>query len=171
MVDQSTRARWESVEQRLADNWVTTRLAVIGHVRTAWVAAGAGLLLGATVLLSTIWFPGFWVQFLLGLALLACLMTGLVLNARAVHLQTGEDAAYIHLLTTLPILLCIMVPVVGAVVSFLVGTRSIVGRYNRSGESSQPKHRVGRTSRPLGILLIAISVSQVLWLLAVLRTL
>ena len=113
-------------------------------------------------------FPPGVLMLSLGLISGFSLIMVLKLNAEAVHKQTNEEIAFIHLETSLPIGITLLVPVIG-IWSVRVAITALRGKCMRSGgtlKATPPPHLIGRTSVHLGILLLILTiVIQGIWLI------
>ena len=87
------------------------------------------------------------------------LIVVLTLNAEAVHKQTNEDLAFIHLQTSLPLGITLLLPVFG-IWAIKVAVMALRGTCARSGgtlkETPKP-HLIGSTSVHLGMLLLVLT--------------
>lgn len=106
---------------------------------------------------------------LLGLISVCSLIMVLKLNAEAVHRQTSEEIAFIHLQTSLPLSITLLVPVIGIWFTIRTASMALRGKYIRSGgtlKETPPPHLIGGTSVHLGILLMILTiVIQGIWLI------
>ncbi len=156
-LDSANRGRWDYVERELERKWPSLTKAIILRYRIAWLCTAVGAIAAAGVFAAAVR-DSEAMQLLATQVLGGVIALSLLVNASAVSKQTSEDLIFIVLQTGLlgGVLVVggALLGTLGAgIVIGLLGLLILSGRYVRSGTPS-PMHRVGKTSRPLGVLLM-----------------
>ncbi len=157
-LDPANRGRWDYVEKELEREWPDLTRAIILRYRIAWLCTVVGTIAAAGVVATA---AGHFetMQSLVTYALGGTVALSLLANASAVGKQTSEDAFFILLQTAFVggVLVlgggALFGSLGAGIVIGLLGVLIFSGRYVRSGTRA-PMHRVGKTSRPLGVLLL-----------------
>lgn len=133
-----------------------------------WGAVSALSAVSLFIVYARAEFAAVELMLLLGLISGCSLVMVLKLNAGAVHEQTNEEVAFIHLQTSLPLGITLLLPVIG-IWSIRVAVMALRGKCTRSGgtlKETPPPHLIGSTSVHLGILLLILTVViQGIWLI------
>lgn len=103
---------------------------------------------------------------ILGLISVLSLIIFLKINAEMIQSKTGEEIAFIHLTTTLPIGLGLLCPGIGAILCLKVSILAFKGKFPKSGGTMKNEaqlHDVGKSNYSLGLLLIFLSIVAHTW--------